>query len=64
MQQTLVQFLVTAICLFLIWRIYKVIQHHPEVFSKAAISKSFTTMGVIALILIGAVAMMVMLVRG
>lgn len=60
---TLIQISVAILCLFIVWRIYKVIQGNPELLSKANLSKSFSTMGVLALILIGGVAILVMLLK-
>ena len=51
------------ICLFIVWRIYLVIKRNPEIMSRENLSRSFFSMAVLALILIGAVAMMVMLLR-
>lgn len=55
---------IAVMCAFFVWRIYTVIKNNPELMSKQNLSKSFTSMGVLALILIGFVAMLVMLVRG
>lgn len=60
---TLIQISIAVISLFIIWRIYKQIQANPEMLSKENISKSFTTMGILALILIGGVALLVMLLK-
>lgn len=60
---TFLQILIAIACGFFVWRIYKVIQANPELLSRENLSKSFSTMGVLALILIGAVALMVLLVK-
>ncbi|MCS5708920.1 hypothetical protein CC99x_008405 [Candidatus Berkiella cookevillensis] len=60
---TIIQVLIAAMCLFIVWRIYKVLKANPELLSKENMSKSFTTMGVLALILIGGIALMVMLLK-
>ena len=60
---TFLQISVAVLCLFIVWRIYKVIQGNPELLSKENVSKSFTTMGVLALILIGFVALLVMMLK-
>lgn len=52
-----------VICAFIVWRIYKVIQQNPELMSRANLSKSFATVGVLALILIGGIAILVLLLR-
>ena len=59
----MMQISIAIISLFLVWRIYKVLKENPDLLSKANMSKSLSTMGVLALILIGAVALMVMLVK-
>ncbi len=59
----LIQISVSILCLFIVWRIYKVIKTNPELLSKENLSKSFSTVGVLALILIGGVVLMVMLVK-
>ncbi|OGV33969.1 MAG: hypothetical protein A3E88_07535 [Legionellales bacterium RIFCSPHIGHO2_12_FULL_35_11] len=43
--------------------LYRGIKGRPEQFSKEKISKSFTSMGILALILIAFVALLVMLLR-
>jgi hypothetical protein len=47
----------------LIWFLYRAIKDQPEMFSKANLSKSFGTLGVLALILIGAISVAVFLLR-
>jgi len=59
----LIQISISILCLFIVWRIYKVIKTNPELLSKENLSKSFSTVGVLALILIGGVVLMVMLVK-
>lgn len=59
----LIQISLAVICIFLMWRIYKVISANPDTFSKENISKSFFTMGVLALILLGGIAILVVLLR-
>lgn len=59
----LVQLSIAVICLFIVWRIYKVIQANPEMLSRQNLSKSFTTMGVLALILIGGITVLIFLVK-
>lgn len=54
---------VAVLCLFIVWRIYKVIQANPEMLSRENMSKSFTTMGILALILMGGIAILVLLVK-
>lgn len=61
---TFIQISLIFLSLFFMWRIYKIIKHNPEVVSRENITKSFGTMGVLSLILIGFVAMMVLMLRG
>ncbi len=51
------------LCAFIVWRIYRVIKENPEVVSKENLTKSFASMGILALILIGFVMMLVMLLK-
>ncbi|MBN9287495.1 MAG: hypothetical protein BGO43_04650 [Gammaproteobacteria bacterium 39-13] len=60
---TILQISILIISLFIVWRIYKQIQANPEMLSKENMGKSFTTMGILALILIGGVALMVLLLK-
>ena len=60
---TIIQLSLAVICLFIIWRIYKTMKGNPELFSKENLAKSFTTIGVLALILIGGVAILVLLLK-
>lgn len=59
----IIQISIAIISLFIVWRIYKVIKANPELLSKENMTKSFTTIGVLALILIGGITMMVMLLK-
>lgn len=60
---TIVQITLAVICLFIIWRIYGTMKTNPDLFSKANLSKSFATAGVLALILIGFVVVLVFLLK-
>ncbi len=60
---TIIQISLAAICLFIIWRIYGTMKTNPQLFSKENLTKSFTTAGVLALILIGFVATLVLLLK-
>ena len=57
------QLSIAILCVFIVWRIYKVIKVNPGLLSKENLSKSFSTIGVLALILIGGIVLMVMLVK-
>lgn len=46
-----------------IFLLYQSIKHHPDFFSKENLSKSFFSMGVLALILIAVVGLVVVLLR-
>ncbi|HXH54193.1 MAG TPA: hypothetical protein VNK03_00395 [Gammaproteobacteria bacterium] len=48
---------------FLIWMMYRTIQGNPEAFSKANLSRSFTTVGFLALILIVVVGVAIFILR-
>jgi hypothetical protein len=60
---TILQICVAILCLFFVWRIYSVIKANPGMLSKENLTKSFSTMGVLALILIGFITILVMLVK-
>jgi hypothetical protein len=60
---TVLQIAIAIICLFITWRMYKVMKANPEILSKENLTKSFGTMGIVALILIGFVTILVFLVK-
>ena len=60
----LFKILAAMACAFFVWRIYQTIRSNPDAFSKDKLSKSFLTIGVLTLVLMGGVYIMVMLVRG
>lgn len=47
----------------LVWILYRGIKNNPEAFSKDNLNKSFLTMGVLALILIGVIFFAVILLK-
>ncbi len=47
----------------IVWILYRNIKGRPEQFSRANLSKSFSTMGFLALILIGFIALLVFILR-
>lgn len=47
----------------IIWFLYRSIKGRPEQFSKENMSKSLATMGILALLLIGFIALLVLLLR-
>lgn len=56
-------FLTAIVCVFFIWMLYRLIKDRPELFSKAALGKSFGTMGWLALALIGGIGLVIMLLK-
>lgn len=61
--ETLYQLLALIGAGLIIWVIYRNIKGRPEQFSKENLTKSFSSMGVLALLLIGFVALLVYLAR-
>lgn len=53
-----------AIAAFLIWTIFRHKKAAPEEYTKAAFSKSFGTMGILALALIAFIALLAILAKG
>ena len=47
----------------IVWVIYRAIKGRPELFSRSNLSKSFFSMGVLAMVLIAFVALLVLMVR-
>lgn len=45
------------------WLLYRYVRHHPEQLSRENLSKSFSSMGILALLLIGFVTLLVLIVR-
>jgi hypothetical protein len=48
---------------FIVWYMYTTIKRQPGAFNRTTLSKSLTTMGVLALILIAFIAFCVLLLR-
>jgi len=61
--QTLYQILGIVGAVLLVWILYRNVKGRPELFSSDKMSKSFTTMGVLALLLIGFIALLVLIVK-
>ncbi|MDP3705749.1 MAG: hypothetical protein Q8R24_07540 [Legionellaceae bacterium] len=61
--QTLYQLLGLVGSGLIIWFLYRTIKGRPEQFSRENLSKSFSSMGILALILIGFVALLILLIR-
>lgn len=61
--ETLYQILGLMAAGLIVWLLYRMIKGKPEMFSSANMSKSFSTMGILALILIVFVAFLVFMLR-
>lgn len=61
--ETLYQLLGLVGAGLIIWFLYRTIKGRPEQFSRENLSKSFSSMGILALLLIGFVALLILLVR-
>lgn len=59
----LANILLTLFFTGLIWLMYRGIKNNPQLFSKANLSQSFTTMGILALILIAVIGSVIVLLR-
>ena len=60
---TLYQVLGLVGAALIVWVIYRSIKGRPEQFSRENLTKSFSSMGILALLLIGFVAVLVFLTR-
>jgi hypothetical protein len=61
--QTFYEILAFIGAIMILFVLFKTIKGRPDMFNKEAINKSFLTMGVLALCLIGFVALLIMMVR-
>ncbi len=61
--ETLYQVLGLAGAALIVWVIYRNIKGRPEQFSRENLTKSFSSMGILALLLIGFVALLVIMLR-
>lgn len=61
--ETLYQVLGLVAAALIVWVIYRNVKGRPEQFSRENLSKSFSSMGVLAILLIGFVALLVVIVR-
>ena len=61
--ETLYQVLGLVGAALIVWVIYRSIKGRPEQFSRENLTKSFSSMGILALLLIGFVALLVLIVR-
>lgn len=56
-------FILTIAALGALFLLYLTVKRQPELFFKDNLNKSFTTMGILALILIGVIGLVVVLLR-
>lgn len=61
--ETLYQVLGLIGAALIIWVLYRAIKGQPQQFSRENLSKSFSSMGILALILIGFIALLVLMLR-
>ena len=47
----------------IVWLLYRTIKNRPDQFSRENLSKSFSSMGLLALLLIGFIALLVVFLR-
>lgn len=47
----------------IVWVLYRYVRHHPEQLSRENLSKSFSSMGILALLLIVFIMLLVFIVR-
>lgn len=59
----LVKLLFILLSIFIIWQLFTYLRGHPEAFSKDNLLRSFSTLGILALLLIIFVAGLVFLVK-
>ena len=62
--ETLYQILGLIGAALIVWVLYRNIKGRPEQFSRANLTKSFSSMGILALLLIGFVALLVLMLKG
>ncbi len=61
--ETFYQILGVVGAALIVWVIYTNIKNRPNLFSRENLSKSFSSMGILALLLIGFVALLIFMVR-
>jgi glycerol uptake facilitator-like aquaporin len=61
--ETLYQILGLIGAALIVWVLYRNIKGRPEQFSRANLTKSFSSMGMLALFLIGFVALLVLMLK-
>jgi|WetSurMetagenome_2_1015567.scaffolds.fasta_scaffold1485979_2 hypothetical protein len=60
---TLAQILFLILAIFIGWQTYRYVRVNPQAFSKANLSRSIFTLGILALILIGFIALCVVFLK-
>ncbi len=58
-----IKLLYVVLSVFVIWRLFAYLRLHPEALSKDNLGRSFFTLGILALLLIGFVAALVWFVK-
>ncbi|AHE68346.1 hypothetical protein [Legionella oakridgensis] len=61
--ETLYQLLGLMAAGLIVWILYRTIKGQPEQFSRENLGKSFSSMGILALLLIGFVALLILFLR-
>lgn len=61
--QTFYQILGLVAAGFIVWYLYRTIKGQPDQFSREKLSKSFSTLGFLGLLLIGFVALLILFLR-
>ncbi len=61
--ETLYQVLGLVAAILIAWVLYRYIKGQPEQFSRENLSKSFSSMGILALLLIGFVMLMILMLN-
>ncbi|KTD52087.1 hypothetical protein Lqui_0931 [Legionella quinlivanii] len=61
--ETFYQILGIAAAGLIVWYLYRTVKNRPELFSRENMSKSFGTMGVLAIILIAFVGFLILMLK-
>ena len=61
--ETLYQLLAIVGAGLIVWWLYRTIKNRPEQFSKEKLTKSFTTLGILGVLLIAFVGLLILFVR-
>lgn len=60
---TVIKLSLVVVCIFIGWRTFKMLKENPNLLNKESLGKSFTTIGILALVLIAFVALMIFSLR-